>query len=84
MAKNTGCSYRGPKFESQHPHSSLQPSVTPVPGDPTFSSDFHWHQAHMWHTYLHTHKTHNTHDNFFFFEKTGFLCVVLAVLELTL
>lgn len=29
----------GPGFESQYPHSGSQPSVTPVLGDPTASSD---------------------------------------------
>ena len=30
-AKSTGCSSRGPGFNSQHPHGSLQLSGTPVP-----------------------------------------------------
>lgn len=31
--KSTGCSYRGPTFDAQHPHGSSQTSVTPGPGD---------------------------------------------------
>ena len=34
VVKSTGCSFRGLGFTSQHPHGSLQLSVTPVPGDP--------------------------------------------------
>jgi hypothetical protein len=33
--KSPGCSSKGPRFNSQHPHGSLQISVTPVPGDLT-------------------------------------------------
>ena len=36
--KGTCCSFRGSRFVSQHPHGSLQLSVSPVPGDPTPSS----------------------------------------------
>lgn len=32
-------SFRGPRFNSQHPHGSSQPPVTPVPRGPTISSD---------------------------------------------
>ena len=31
--KSTGCSCRGPGFNSQHPHDNWQPSVTLVSGD---------------------------------------------------
>jgi hypothetical protein len=31
--ENTGCSSRRPGFNSQHPHGSSQPSVTPLSGD---------------------------------------------------
>ena len=34
VTKSTGCSSRGPEFDSQHPHGASQPSVTLVPGDP--------------------------------------------------
>jgi hypothetical protein len=38
--KGTSCSSRGLRFNPQHPHHvCLQPSVTPVPGNPTLSSD---------------------------------------------
>jgi hypothetical protein len=33
VIKSTGCSSRGQRFDSQHPHGSLQSSLTPVPGD---------------------------------------------------
>jgi hypothetical protein len=36
----------GPGFSSQNPHGGSQPSVTPVPGDMTFSSDLHVHCTH--------------------------------------
>jgi hypothetical protein len=35
MVKSDGCSFRRPKFNSQHPHGSSQLSVTPVPRDLT-------------------------------------------------
>ena len=38
--KSTGCSSRRPGFNTQHPHSSSQLSVTPAPGDPTPSDVF--------------------------------------------
>jgi hypothetical protein len=31
--KSTGCSSRGPQFDSQHPYGSSQLPATPVPGD---------------------------------------------------
>ena len=37
MVKSTGCSSRGPRFNSQHSHGSSQLFVTPVPGDLTSS-----------------------------------------------
>lgn len=36
--KNIGCSSRGSRFNSQHPHGRSQPSLTPVPGGLTPSS----------------------------------------------
>ena len=33
VVKNIGCSSGGPRFNSQHPHDSSQPSITLVPGD---------------------------------------------------
>ena len=33
MVKSTGCSSRGPRFYSQHPHGNSQVSVTPIPED---------------------------------------------------
>lgn len=35
MVKSTGCSCIEPRFGSQDPHGSTQPSATPVPGDLT-------------------------------------------------
>jgi hypothetical protein len=37
VVKSPDCSSRRPGFNSQHLHSSLQLSVTPVPGDLTYS-----------------------------------------------
>jgi hypothetical protein len=34
------------RFDSQYPHGSSQPSVTPVQGHPSPSCDVHGHQAH--------------------------------------
>lgn len=55
--KSTCCSFRVPVFISQHPHGASQPSVTPVSGDPIPSSDFHRHQACVWHIYIHGSRT---------------------------
>ena len=46
MVQNTCCSPRGPRFNSQNPHDSLQPSIMPVPGDPTPTSLLHHHVQH--------------------------------------
>lgn len=53
VLKSTCCFPRGPELDSQHPYSSSQTSLTPVPGDLMPSSGFHRHQAHMW--YIDTH-----------------------------
>jgi hypothetical protein len=38
VIKSTGCFCKGPRFDSQLPHGSSQPSVTVTPAlDPTFS-----------------------------------------------
>lgn len=39
MVKNTGYFSRGPEFNSGDPHGSPQPSVIPMPGHYTTSSD---------------------------------------------
>lgn len=44
VLKNTGCSFGA--FDSQHLHSSLQLSITPVSEDLKPSSDFCRHQKH--------------------------------------
>jgi hypothetical protein len=41
----------------EHPHSSSQLSVTPVPGHPMSSYDLHRYQACIWCTYMYTGKT---------------------------
>jgi hypothetical protein len=48
--KSTGCSSRGPRFNSQHPYNGSQISVTPVPGNITPSSGFLRHCVHL--TYM--------------------------------
>ncbi|CAH6942478.1 Sorcs1 [Phodopus roborovskii] len=55
--KNIGCSCRGPGFNSQHQQGGSQASVTPVPRDPTPSSDLQGHQEHTWCTDMHPGKT---------------------------
>lgn len=47
--RSTCSSCKEPKFDPQHPHGDLQPSVTPVPEDPAPSTDFLRYQTHMWH-----------------------------------
>lgn len=57
--KSTGCSYKGPRFSSQHPNGDSQPSVTQAPmglGSDTFSG-LVGHQACIWCTSIHK-KTH--------------------------
>ena len=41
------------RFNSQQPHSDLQPSITPVPEDLMPSSDLCEHQACMWYSHIH-------------------------------
>jgi hypothetical protein len=48
VVKNTGCSSKGSEFDSQHPYSGSQPSVTPVPGDLMSSSGLFGYQGHKW------------------------------------
>lgn len=60
VIKHTGCSYRGPRFDSQYPHSGSQPFVTSVPEDLMPDSGFHGHQelqyyADMYSKKIHTH-----------------------------
>lgn len=43
--KSICCSYRGLRFNSQHPHSASQLSITLIQGDLMPSSDFQEHQA---------------------------------------
>ena len=55
------------EFDFQHPHSSSQPSVTPVPGDPMPSSELCGCQEHKWCTDKHVGKTHRI--KYFFREE---------------
>jgi len=59
IVKNTCCSYREPRFDSQHPQGGSQPPVTPALGDLMTSSDLHRHQTLRRSTYTHVYK--NTH-----------------------
>jgi hypothetical protein len=59
--KSFGCSFRAPAFESQHPHGSLQLSVTSVPGGPVPISGLFEHFSQLVHRYtcrqnIHIHK----------------------------
>lgn len=54
--KSIHWSCRGLRFNSRHPYSGSQPSLTPVP-DLTPSSDFYSHQVHVWHTNTYASKT---------------------------
>ena len=56
VIKNTGCSCRGPRFSSQHPHGGSQPSVTPAPGNLMPSSGLSWHPPTHTETPTYTHK----------------------------
>jgi hypothetical protein len=52
LVKRTCCSYKGPKFGFQHPHSGSQPCVAAVLWDLTSFPDLHKHR----HVYvLHIH-----------------------------
>lgn len=45
LVRSTGCSFREHRVNPQHPHSTSQPTVTAVLGDPTTSSFLSGHQA---------------------------------------
>ena len=54
------CPWKGPRFNSQNPHGSSQPYVTPIPGDPLSLPGLWIPQIHVGHvnicqqnTYLH-------------------------------
>lgn len=85
MVKSTGCSSKGPGFNSQHPHGGSQPqhSLTPTPGNQTPSSGFYVHQAlpaacetsrppwtsGMYTVHRHTHRQ-NTHTHKIIIQKS--------------
>lgn len=50
------CSFRRPKFSSQHAHGGSQPPVTPVSGDPMPSSGLLRPQTCIWYTYRYAFK----------------------------
>lgn len=56
VLKSSGCSSR-PRFNSQHPHGSLQQSITAFPGDLMPSSDHVVHQVCTRYTDLHAGET---------------------------
>lgn len=58
VVKTTGCSYRGLRFGSQHPHNIVQPFIILVPGALTPSSGLLRHQVFMWYTNINAGKTH--------------------------
>ena len=60
--KSTGCFSRGPGFNSQDPHGSSQPSVIPVPEDPTHSLASKG-TARMWYTEIDSGSHRCTLDN---------------------
>lgn len=45
--KSSGCSCRGPTFNSQHLPSSSQTNITTVPGNPVTSFNYLKHQTYM-------------------------------------
>lgn len=56
---STECFSRESVFKSQHPYSSSQPFVTPVPGDLTSTSSLPGHCTHT--VQGHTHRQKNSH-----------------------
>ena len=50
VVKNTCCSSRGPKFNSEHLCGHSQPLIIPVPKNLMPSSDFCGHQTYTWYT----------------------------------
>lgn len=53
--RSTCCSYRGPGFRSQYPHSGFQSSLTPIAGNLT--PEFHQYWAFIKCTFSHLRKT---------------------------
>ena len=54
VVKSSGGSFRGPRFDSQHPHGSSQPYVRSVSVTPASSFGLTGHQANAWYTCKHT------------------------------
>ena len=61
MFKSTGCSSRGPRFNSQYPYCGPQTPITPDIGDLVFSFGLLGYQAHVWYIGIHITK-HHTHE----------------------
>jgi len=72
VVRNTVCSSRGPEFNSQHPHGSSQPSVTPLPGDPTPLHRYTCRQNTTAHKKIHC----------FIREKNGSICLQMVCTKL--
>jgi hypothetical protein len=70
VAKSTCSPSRGlTKFNSQLPHGSSQPSITPVPEDPKPSSESLGHPAYIRCTYIHTTYMHAYRQNICTYKK---------------
>jgi hypothetical protein len=55
-SEDTGCSSRGSKFDSRHPHGSSQLTVAPISRDlVSFSGLCRYHTGQVIHTHTHTH-----------------------------
>ena len=52
VVKNTGCSSRGPEFDSQHPYGGSQSSLTPGPVGLLHVFGLHRHSD-IWYTDIH-------------------------------
>lgn len=62
MVKDTICFYRGPGFDFQYLHGSLQPSITPVSRDLMASSGPLGHKAHTWYIGMHAGQNSRIHE----------------------
>jgi hypothetical protein len=48
---------RGPRFNSQHPHGSSQPHITPIPGDPLSLPDLCGYHKYTQYTPIYSSRT---------------------------
>lgn len=58
MVRSTGCSTRGSRLDSQHPHDNSQLSVTPMPSPLRLSSVLRRHCTHGAQSYMQIKHTH--------------------------